>query len=159
MVALWLVILAFVLTFAILAVRRHAALASNGMDLGNVNQALWNTAHGDFLAFTNMAPVGNRLALHVEPILLLFVPLYWIGLGGPRLLLIVQAIVVGLGAWPLYRLAGDVLGNRTRYRTQHGGEESLPHSTDHSTSAAQTPDSLLPTPYSLPTTRLPSSAA
>lgn len=112
MVALWLVILAFVLTFAILAVRRHAALASNGMDLGNVNQALWNTAHGDFMAFTNMAPVGNRLALHVEPILLLFVPLYWIGLGGPRLLLIVQAIVVGLGAWPLYRLAGDVLGGR-----------------------------------------------
>jgi len=103
-------VLAFVLTFATLLLRRHAALATNGLDLGNVDQALWNTARGDVLAFTNMAPIRNRLALHVEPILLLFVPFYWIGLGGPELLLVVQAIVVGLGALPLYWLARDVLG-------------------------------------------------
>ena len=156
MVALWLVILAFVLTFAILAVRRHAALASNGMDLGNVNQALWNTAHGDFLAFTNMAPVGNRLALHVEPILLLFVPLYWIGLGGPRLLLIVQAIVVGLGAWPLYRLAGNVLGTRlfsfsgNSHRGRRPGERDVrSDQANDRVASLHTSYSLLPTPYSL----------
>jgi uncharacterized membrane protein len=108
-VALGLVIVAFVATFAVLAVRRHAALATNGMDLGNVNQALWNTAQGDFLAFTNMAPVQNRLALHVEPILLLLVPLYWLGLGGPVALLVIQAAVVGLGALPLYWLAREHL--------------------------------------------------
>jgi uncharacterized membrane protein len=107
--AVWLLVLAFVVSFAILSLRRHAALATNGMDLGNVNQALWNTAHGDFLAFTNMAPVRSRLALHVEPILLLLVPFYWVGLGGPRLLLAVQALVVGLGALPLYWLARSVL--------------------------------------------------
>jgi uncharacterized membrane protein len=106
---LWLVILAFVVTFAGLALRRHWALATNGMDLGNVNQALWNTAQGNFLAFTNMAPVQNRLALHVEPILLLLVPLYWLGLGGPVALLIIQAAVVGLGALPMYWLARDSL--------------------------------------------------
>lgn len=111
----WLLILAFVVTFVTLSLRRHAALASNGMDLGNVNQALWNTAHGHFLAFTNMAPVRNRLALHVEPILLLFVPWYWIGLGGPKLLLIMQAMVVGLGALPLYWLAREVLAGSTEY--------------------------------------------
>jgi uncharacterized membrane protein len=102
---IWLLIAVFILTFATLALRRHAALATNGMDLGNVNQALWNTAHGDVLAFTNMAPVRSRLALHVEPILFLFVPFYWIGLGGPQLLLLVQVVVVGLGALPLYWLA------------------------------------------------------
>lgn len=106
---LWLAIVAFVATFAVLAVRRHMALATNGMDLGNVNQALWNTAQGDFLAFTNMAPVQNRLALHVEPILLLLVPLYWLGLGGPVALLIIQAGVVGLGALPVYWLAREHL--------------------------------------------------
>ena len=110
-VAVWLLILAFVFAFATLSLRRHAALATNGMDLGNVNQALWNTAHGDFLAFTNMAPVRNRLALHVEPILLLFVPFYWVGLGGPRLLLVVQAAVVGLGALPLYQIANRQIAN------------------------------------------------
>lgn len=108
LIAVWLLILAFVLTFATLSLRRHAALATNGLDLGNVDQALWNTAHGDFLAFTNMAPIRNRLALHVEPILLLFVPVYWLGLGGPRLLLVVQALIVGLGTLPLYWLARDV---------------------------------------------------
>ena len=128
LIALWLLIVVFVLIFATLSLRRHAALASNGMDLGNVNQALWNTAHGDFLAFTNMAPVRNRLALHVEPILLLFVPFYWIGLGSSRLLLVVQAVVVGLGALPLYLLARDAL--------LQGGE-------------VESGDSLLPTPYSL----------
>ncbi|MGQ9502852.1 MAG: DUF2079 domain-containing protein [Anaerolineae bacterium] len=108
-IVLGLLIIAFVVTFAFLAIQRHRALESNGMDLGNVDQALWNTAHGDFFAFTNMAPLRNRLALHVEPILLLFVPLYWLGLGGPVALLIVQTAVVGLGAWPLFRLAHMVL--------------------------------------------------
>jgi uncharacterized membrane protein len=115
----WLLILTFVVTFATLSLRRHAALASNGMDLGNVNQALWNTAYGHFLAFTNMAPVRNRLALHVEPILLLFVPLYWIGLGGPKLLLIVQAMVVGLGALPLHWLTREVLVGSTDYEVRN----------------------------------------
>ncbi len=121
----WLLILAFVVTFVTLSLGRHTALGSNGMDLGNVDQALWNTAHGDFLAFTNMAPVRSRLALHVEPILLLFVPFYWIGLGGPQLLLVVQAIVVGLGALPLYWLAQDVLSGSRKYEvgSREGGSK------------------------------------
>lgn len=105
----WVLIAAFAATFATLALRRHAALATNGMDLGNVNQALWNTANGNFLTFTNMAPIDNRLALHVEPILLLCVPFYWLGLGSSQLLLILQAIVVALGAWPLFLLACHLL--------------------------------------------------
>ncbi len=117
----------FDLAFTSLSLRRHAALASNGLDLGNVNQALWNTTHGDFLAFSNMAPIRSRLALHVEPILLLFVPFYWVGLGGPKLLLVVQAIIVGLGALPLYWLACDAISSP---RTPFG-----------------TSSSLLPTPY------------
>ena len=108
----WLLVIVFAVTFSVLALRRHAALATNGMDLGNVDQALWNTAHGQLLAFTNMAPVTNRLALHVEPILLLLVPFYWLGIGGPKLLLVVQATVVALGAWPLYWLARDELPSR-----------------------------------------------
>jgi uncharacterized membrane protein len=140
----WLLILAFVLTFATLSLRRHAALGSNGLDLGNVNQALWNTAHGDFLAFTNMAPVRNRLALHVEPILLLFVPFYWAGLGGPRLLLVVQAIIVGLGALPLYLLARDLLSGSRDAEREVGSREG--ESKDPTLGGSY---SLFPTPYSL----------
>ena len=142
LVIVWALILVFVVTFVILSLQRHAALGSNGMDLGNVDQALWNTAQGDFLAFTNMTPVRNRLALHVEPILLLFVPFYWAGLGGPRLLLVVQAIVVGLGALPLYWLARDELAGSREYEVGSKEEGSKD-------STLGGPYSLLPTPYFL----------
>ncbi len=101
----WLLILLFAVFFSVLAVQGHRTFQTNGLDLGNVDQALWNTAHGRFLHFTLMAPVQSRLALHVEPILLLAVPFYWLGLGRPELLLVLQAVVVALGAWPLYQLA------------------------------------------------------
>ncbi len=106
----WSVVIIFAVVFTVLVLNRHAAFESNGFDLGNVNQAIWNTAHGRPLAFTNMAPLTNRLALHVEPILFLFVPFYWLGLGGPELLLVVQAVIVALGVWPLYFIARPKIG-------------------------------------------------
>ncbi len=101
----WLLILTFALFFSLLALQQHYTFQTNGLDLGNVDQALWNTAQGRFLQFTLMTPIQSRLALHVEPILLLLVPFYWLNLGSPELLLIGQASVVALGAWPLYRIA------------------------------------------------------
>ncbi len=103
-------IITFAVLFSALALNRHAAFETNGFDLGNVNQAVWNSAHGRLLAFTNMAPLDNRLALHVEPILLLLVPFYWLGLGSPQLLLVVQAVVVSLGALPLFLIARPKIG-------------------------------------------------
>ncbi|GIK40582.1 MAG: hypothetical protein BroJett011_44150 [Chloroflexota bacterium] len=99
-----LLILAFAFFFSALAVQQHHTFQTNGLDLGNVDQALWNTAQGRFLNFTLMTPIHSRLALHVEPILVLLVPLYWLNLGGPETLLIVQATIVAAGAWPLYQL-------------------------------------------------------
>jgi uncharacterized membrane protein len=98
-------IIVFAVFFSALAVQHHRAFQTNGLDLGNVDQALWNTAQGRFLHFTLMAPVESRLALHVEPVLLLLVPFYWLNWGGPEFLLVVQAVVVALGAWPLYQLS------------------------------------------------------
>ena len=108
--ALWgaigciILIVAFGFFFSALAVQQHRTYLTHGLDIGNVDQALWNTAHGRFLHFTLMTPHESRLALHVEPILLLFVPFYWFNLGGPELLLVAQAFIVALGAWAVYRL-------------------------------------------------------
>ncbi len=102
---LLILIAAFGLFYGAMAIAQHNAYLTNGLDIGNVDQALWNTAWGNFAQFTLMAPVTSRLALHVEPILLLFVPFYWLELGGPRLLLGVQAALVAFGAWPLYLIA------------------------------------------------------
>jgi len=111
-----LLIIAFAVLFSVMAVQQHGTFQTNGLDLGNVDQALWNTAQGRFLRFTLMTPIESRLALHVEPVLLFFVPLYWLNLGSPEILLIIQACVVALGAWPLYQIARSVFNEQTSSR-------------------------------------------
>jgi uncharacterized membrane protein len=109
---LWILIAAFACTFSWLSVARHLAYQSHAFDLGNMSQAVWNTAHGNLFRFTDMA-VGStvltsRLAIHVEPLLVPLSLLYWVH-SGASILLVVQAVVVALGAWPLYALAASLL--------------------------------------------------
>jgi uncharacterized membrane protein len=104
---------AFAALFSWLAVARHLAFQSHAFDLGNVDQALWSTVHGHPLRFTDMQ-VGHqvltdRLAIHVEPLLVPISALYVIW-PDVRAVLILQAVVVALGAVPLYLLARDLLG-------------------------------------------------
>ncbi len=107
--------LAYAIWFGYLAVLRHETLNSRGYDLGNVDQAVWNTAHGRILQFTNWIGKGDdfrypsRLAMHFEPIYFLIAPLYWLW-SDVRLLLVLQAAVVAIGAWAIYRLGLDELG-------------------------------------------------
>lgn len=127
-----LLIIAFALFFGAVAVQQHRAFQTNGLDLGNVDQALWNTAHGRWFQFTLMTPLQSRLALHVEPILLLLLPLYWLNLGGPAALLAIQAAVVALGAWPLYQIA---LRN-SPFTINYSSQQPLSSSTLHLLSAS-----------------------
>lgn len=120
-----LLILGFAFFFGGMALQQHQAFLTHGLDLGNVDQALWNTAQGRFLAFSLMTPVQSRLALHVEPILLVFVPFYWLNLGSPELLLVTQAAVVALGAWPLYRFTTRNYDLINRAFSQGRGREAL----------------------------------
>lgn len=106
----WLITLVGVLFFVALTVQRHNAFLTTAFDLGNYDQAVWNTAHGHPLRLTNIPGVTIRLAHHVEPILFLIAPLYWIW-SDPRMLLIVQATVVMAGALPAYWLARRRLGD------------------------------------------------
>jgi uncharacterized membrane protein len=91
--------------FAALSVLRHRAFATGRFDLGNMVQAVWWTAHGHPLQMTNLhGQQISRLAAHVDPILAVFGPLWWIW-PSPDLLLVTQALAVATGAWPVYRLA------------------------------------------------------
>jgi hypothetical protein len=79
-----------------------------------MDQAAWSTIHGHVLRFTDMA-VGNsvltsRLAIHVEPLLALLSVFYFVH-SGPETLLVIQAVVVALGAIPAYLLARSALDN------------------------------------------------
>ncbi|MEM7347669.1 MAG: hypothetical protein AAF485_25830, partial [Chloroflexota bacterium] len=41
----WLIILTFALFFSYLSLQQHWSYQTHGLDVGNVDQALWNTAH------------------------------------------------------------------------------------------------------------------
>jgi uncharacterized membrane protein len=102
---------AWVAGFAALSVLRHAAFTTGRFDLGNMVQAVWSTAHGHPLRVTDLrGDQISRLAAHVDPILVFFAPLWWLW-PSPDLLLVVQAIAVGLGALPVFWLARKHLGS------------------------------------------------
>lgn len=75
-----------------------------------MNQVVYNTSKGRFLEMTNQELIKNtsRLAIHFDPILAFFAPFYKI-YPGPEILLISQAIVLGLGAWAIYLIAEKIL--------------------------------------------------
>ena len=72
-------------------------------------QTVWNTAHGHFLQMTSGdGRQISRLAAHFDPILAAFAPLWWIW-PSPEMLLVVQAVLVSLGALPVFWLANKHL--------------------------------------------------
>ena len=73
-------------------------------DLGNFTQAIWSTAHGHLLRVTEVGGDQiSRLGVHVDPIIVGLVPLWWIW-SSPNLLLVVQVTALAAGALPLYWL-------------------------------------------------------
>ena len=98
-------ITAYAAGFAALSSLRHEAFITGRFDLGNMVQAVWSTAHGHPLEMTELhGDQISRLAAHVDPILVLFAPLWWIW-PSPHMLLAVQAVVIALGAVPVFLLA------------------------------------------------------
>jgi len=100
--------LAYAIFFSTVAVLRHQSLHSTGFDLGNFDQAIWNTLHGRPFRTTNVPGITVRLAVHFEPILLFIAPLYLVW-SDPRTLLILQATALAAGGWPIFCLAADRL--------------------------------------------------
>jgi uncharacterized membrane protein len=102
---LWTSVAAYAAGFGALSVLRHHAYETGRFDLGNMVQAVWSTAHGHPLAVTDLPGEQTvRLASHVDPILVLFAPL-WLVWPSPAVLLVAQAIAIALGAIPVYLLA------------------------------------------------------
>jgi uncharacterized membrane protein len=91
--------------FGLLASLEHRAFETGRFDLGNMVQAVWSTADGRPLDVTELdGDQINRLGAHVDPLLAAFAPLWWLW-PSPTMLLVVQAIVIALGALPVFWLA------------------------------------------------------
>ena len=102
---------AYAAGFGALSILRYHSFNAGRFDLGNMTQAVWATAHGHPLAITTLAgDQASRLGSHVDPILVLFAPLWWLW-PSPSMLLTVQAVAIAFGALPVYRLARKHVGS------------------------------------------------
>ena len=96
--------LLFAVWFSAYSISLHEAHRTHKADLGQIDLAIWNTAHGRFVQEIKDDQVSTRLTDHVEPIFLLVAPVFWLW-DDVRALLILQAVALALGAWPIYLLA------------------------------------------------------
>jgi len=97
--------------FIYLGLLRYDAFSTARFDLGNMVQAIWSTAHGHLLEVTDSSGQQiSRLGSHVDPILVALVPFWWI-FPTPKLLLVVQPLIVATGAVPVYWIGRRWLGD------------------------------------------------
>ncbi|GAC1300370.1 MAG: hypothetical protein NVSMB27_40720 [Ktedonobacteraceae bacterium] len=106
--------LLFASDFILYLTGRHAAYITSAEDLGIMDQAIWNTLHGQILHQTICNTVNDtncyslngisRFAIHFEPILFPISLFYWIW-PSPKTLLVLQTLVVASGAFPAFWLA------------------------------------------------------
>ena len=92
----------FVVYWCVRSLARWRDLQVSAFDAAFFDQIVWNTSRGRIFE-TSFVPYRFD-GQHVEPILFVFVPAYWLGAGIPFLLL-VQAAVCGLAAVPLFAAA------------------------------------------------------
>jgi uncharacterized membrane protein len=95
--------------FIVLGWIRQERYATFSFDLGIYDQAVWllSRFHDPFVTVRGLEFFGH----HVNPIVLLFVPFYWVG-AGPLFLLSAQVVVQASGAVALFLLARDRLHDR-----------------------------------------------
>lgn len=107
-ILLLIAIFLYIWIFASLAFAQHAGMRTHKADLGQMDQAIWNTSQGRFVEEVKDDFVSTRLTDHVEPIFGLIAPVFWLW-DDVRALLLLQVIAVALGALPLYFLALEKL--------------------------------------------------
>lgn len=107
---LWVMMGLYFLVVSFLAISRHRNFYSWRYDLGNMEQVVYNTTKGRIFKFTD--PEGretiSRLKYHADFILILIAPFYKL-FPYTETLLVIQTLVVALGALPLFLLAREVL--------------------------------------------------
>jgi uncharacterized membrane protein len=107
-------VIGFSTYFCSYLIANHDAFQTNAEDLGIMDQAIWSILHGFFprqticnsVFDTNCVSYAGvtRFAIHFEPILYPISLLYLIW-SNPKMLLIVQVLVVACGAYPAFWLA------------------------------------------------------
>ena len=94
--------------YAAVSIYRHDHFASNAFDLGVQDQTVWGYSRLQMIPNT-VEMIRNLLGDHFHPILMAIAPLYWIW-DDARVLLIVQAVLLGVAGIPIFWWARQRLG-------------------------------------------------
>ena len=101
------IMLVYATGMSVVTILRYTTFKATAFDLGNLDQALWNTIHGRWFEFTNQSidyyGPPTRLAVHFEPIIVPLSLLYAFG-ADPRILLVFQTLALTAGALPVFLL-------------------------------------------------------
>jgi len=108
LLVLWLLVIAYASYFSVLSIRQHDGFLTHRDDLGRFDQPIWNTLQGRPFLRTEAGLQLTRFTDHVEPILapISLIYLLW---DDVRALLVLQAVAVALGAFPVFWLTRDEL--------------------------------------------------
>ncbi|MDP4011338.1 MAG: DUF2079 domain-containing protein [Candidatus Roizmanbacteria bacterium] len=121
-ILLFIGIFSYILYFSLFSILRYEKLYSHYFDLGIMHQTVYNTYQGirtgDFSRILEMTdPHGSaeqvkRMAVHNDVFLLFLAPFYFIH-DGPATILIIQSIVLGLGALFVFLIAQKIFKKYT----------------------------------------------
>ena len=103
----WLLILSYFAVFGTIAAFRHYSFQTQAWDMGIFIQTFWNAANGNGLV-NSLEEIPHTFGVHFSPWLYALMPGYII-FPSPYYLLLVQALALALGAWPLFLLARRIL--------------------------------------------------
>ncbi len=113
-------VLLYISYFSYLTILRYHTLYANYFDLGIMHQTVFNTYRalrtGDFSRFLELTnPHGydqvKRMAIHNDILLAFIAPFYFI-YSGAETLLIIQSLLLGLGAFAIYGIVQTVFADQ-----------------------------------------------
>ena len=103
----------YLVYFTTISFLRYENYYTGRYDLGNMDQTVWNTLNGRIFQLTdpNGTNVISRLSFHADFILILLSPFYIIW-SDPKMLLLIQTIIVALGAVFIYLLSKHIVKDK-----------------------------------------------
>jgi len=107
-------VVVYILVLSIAVLVRHYSFESSAWDLGIFSQACYSTLNGKLFYYTielYANPGGSFFGVHFSPILFTVLPFYAV-LPAPETLLIIQTVILAVGAYPIFLLAREILSSK-----------------------------------------------
>jgi uncharacterized membrane protein len=109
-------ILAYTVVMSWYTVSKHNSFSTYAWDLGIFDQSFWTTVNLGMVFYNtceqHLVESGSFFGVHFSPILFLLVPFYYLH-QSPVTLLVLQSLILGLSAYPIYLIAKTRLPEET----------------------------------------------